>query len=152
MKLSQRYFIFILIVTFVDLGFSSEKYINNDNGTVIDQSTGLIWQIIGSHYTTWKEAMAYCDNLILAEKTDWRLPSLQELQSLVDYEKCDPAINSVYFPDTESSNYWTNTKYVDTDHFSWYVNFYNGHVSAFDKSSYYCVRCVRGNSQRNKKE
>lgn len=136
----------------VGAAFSAEKFIDHHDGTIIDQSTGLMWQKNGNRYLDWKTAGKYCQKLVLAKKSDWRLPNLAEMQSLVDYSRFYPAINKSYFPKTNSSNYWTRTQYVGNDRYAWYVNFYNGHVSAFDKASDYCVRCVRETSPLKKKK
>ena len=51
-----------------------------------DTATGLIWQQHPGTPTaiTWEEALAYCDNLVLAGHEDWRLPNINELQSIRD--------------------------------------------------------------------
>ena len=148
----KRYLLVFFMFIIVNIAISAEMFIDKNNGTIIDQSTGLMWQKNGGRYTNWERANKYCDGLVLAGKTDWRLPNLIELQSLVDYSRFNPAINLAYFPNTNPSNYWTITKYVGNDHFVWYVNFYNGHVSTFDKISDYCVRCVRGVRDINKRK
>jgi len=85
-------------------------YVNNGNGTVTDTSTGLMWQQDtarddqGNYDTmTWEEALAYCESRTLGGHTDWRLPTIKELRSLVDYTRYNPAINTTYFPNTVSS-------------------------------------------------
>ncbi len=46
---------------------------------------------------TWVEALAYCEDLELAGFTDWRLPSIKELQSIINYGRSYPAIDQEYF-------------------------------------------------------
>jgi hypothetical protein len=58
---------------------------------------------------TWKDALAYCENLTLAGYTDWRMPTPKELERLVDLETSSPAIDTTYFPNTNSGLYWTGT-------------------------------------------
>ena len=69
----------------------------------------------------------------------FRLPTIQELLSLVDYTKHDPASNE----DITSNYYWSSTTYAyDTDN-AWFLYFYNGR-SYYDVKTYsYYVRCVR---------
>lgn len=139
-----KYLLLLFMFMIVDTVISAEVLIDHGDGTITDPSSGLMWQKNGDRYLTWKKAHKYCEDLVLAGKSDWRLPNLKELQSLVDYSRTDPAVNTAYFPNTNPSNYWTKTEYAGNDRFVWYVNFYNGHVSAFDQASDYCVRCVQG--------
>ena len=63
----------------------------------------------------------------LCGHTDWRLPEKQELHSIVNYGKVDPAIDSAYFPNTVSSYYWSSSPvaYNNIDR-AWMVDFYAG--------------------------
>ena len=58
---------------------------------------------------TWKDGLAYCENLSLAGYTDWRMPTPKELERLVDLEASSPAIDTTYFPNTDNGLYWTGT-------------------------------------------
>ena len=91
---------------------------------------------------TFKGAIDYCKTLTLADKK-WRLPTVNELASLIDHNKIDPAIDSKYFPDTQFLGYWSATSYAGNVQWVWYVDFYNG---SLEKSSQdmdaKLVRCV----------
>jgi hypothetical protein len=125
----------------------------HDNGdeTVIDTSTGLMWEVKtddgGSRdrdkYYTWEEALSYCEDLSLEGYNDWRLPDINELQSIVDYNQYDPSIDPVFL-NTVSSLYWSSTSYVGNPHIAWTVHFNHGSMNHYLKSSYYYVRAVRG--------
>ena len=124
------------------------------NGTVMDHSTKLMWQKdtardnIGAYEPmTWEEALEYCENLSLGGYTDWRLPTVKELRSLVDYEKYTPAINAGFFPDTSFNpldGYWSATTYVNEPNKAWSIIFNHGDVAKSDKFTLYYVRAVRG--------
>jgi len=75
---------------------------------------------------TWETALVYCENLNLANHTDWRLPTAKELASLVDTSRNSPAINTTYLPDTRSSDYWSSTTYAGSSYYAWYLNFGDG--------------------------
>jgi len=123
----------------------TERFIDNGNNTVTDHTTGLMWQKEDDGVErTWEEAQEYTKQLNLAGYTDWRLPTIEELISIVKYNLFAPAIDTTYFPNIKSSNYWSSTTYADYTNFAWYVNFFNGHVDYDYKSSSYYVRCVRG--------
>ena len=124
---------------------TSENFIDNGDETVTDTSTGLMWQKDGSAQRNWKEALSYCENLSLAGYDDWRLPDINELQSLVDFRRYDPAIDPS-FSNTDSSYYWSSTTDVDgTDSYAWVIDFSSGYTySNSYKSSNYNVRALRG--------
>jgi hypothetical protein len=59
---------------------------------VTDNLHGLMWQdndAVGSAVYTWQDATSYCENLDLAGYTDWRLPEIDELESIIDYGEHD---------------------------------------------------------------
>ncbi len=113
---------------------------------VRDNVTGLIWQKETAPGTyTWQQAIDYCENLTLGIYSDWRLPTIKELSTLVDSSipYPGPTIDTAYFPNTVSSLYWSSTTNAVVPYRAWYVNFYDGYVSRSDKSNYSYVRAVR---------
>ena len=125
---------------------SASTLVGNNNGTVTDTSTGLMWQQATAIPMIWETAVSYCQGLSLAHYSDWRLPSLKELHSIVDYTCHSPAINTSFFPNTENFGYWSSTtgiKYNDYN-YAYYLDFTNGSDRSDPKSSYsYHVRAVR---------
>ncbi|WP_117233961.1 DUF1566 domain-containing protein [Vibrio maerlii] len=109
------------------------EYVDNQDQTVTDKSTGLMWAKNDSgERMDWVEALEYANNSTLANYDDWRLPNAKELQSLVDYEKTElPAINTEYFEVTpakfitqeDSYYFWTSTTQGDFKHTAVYVAF-----------------------------
>ena len=76
--------------------------------------------------------------------SDWRLPSRKELRSIIDYRTYNPAIDTAYFPNTVSSNYWSSTTYAYYRYGAWLVSFSYGYFgNAFSKSYSHYVRAVR---------
>jgi len=126
----------------LDNSVISSRLVINSDGTVTDTSTGLMWQQKTAGEMTWEAAMNYCENLSLGGYDDWRLPNRNELQSLVDYTRYDPAIDTAAFPDTMSSYYWSSTTFAYDTYYAWCVGF--GDVHYGDKSGSYYVRAVRG--------
>jgi hypothetical protein len=124
-----------------------DNYTDNGNGTVTDTSTGLMWQqTTSSTKMTWEQSLAYCEGLNLGGHADWRLPTIKELQSLVDYSRDNPSINTTYFPNTVASIYWSSTTYANGTEDAWGVDFDNGYgYDYFHYKHYgYYVRAVRG--------
>ena len=132
---------------------AESSFVDNGDGTVTDTNTNLMWgQATDKNIYTWKQAMDYCDNLTLGGHSDWRLPTRNELQSLVNYRRHSPAISMSYFPKfkpnyfpyTAPSDYWASTtSATSASDQAWFVNFRFGEVYYIDKSNYYHVRAVR---------
>lgn len=81
----------------------------------------------------------------LCGKTDWRLPTANELHSLVDYQRASgPMIDAGFFPNTANAVYWSGENYASSASFAWYVNFGIGLLSTNVKSLNNHVRLVRG--------
>ena len=130
---------------------SRAEFVDNGNGTVTDTATGLIWQQDGLRdlhgiyvKMTWKEALAYCEALGLGNKTDWRLPTIKELVSLVDTSRYNPAIDTTCFPNAALSDYVSSTTHAPVTSGAKYVNFAYGYAMWDYKSRYNHVRAVRG--------
>jgi cell division septation protein DedD len=125
------------------------KFIDNGDGTVTDNSTGLMWQQDGSASKTWQEALLYCEKLTLAGHTDWRLPNRNELQTIIQYSMNSPPIDKGIFPKTEPSPYWTSTTHAGYPDKAWSIDFYNRKIvvvynQALTKVKHAHVRAVRG--------
>jgi len=75
--------------------YGENQFMDNNNGTVSDLTTGLTWQQADSgEGMNWGDALAYCESLELAGQDDWRLPNAKELQYLVDYDRGPDETNS----------------------------------------------------------
>jgi hypothetical protein len=117
--------------------------------TVTDNNTGLIWQRQNDNAThTESQAVTQCAGLPLGGFT-WRLPSIQELMSIADYSRLDPApaLNTTYFlPASQNTfTYWSSTQIANDVNSAWYVYFLDGSNGNVEKiNGYYYVRCVRG--------
>jgi len=89
----------------------------------------------------------YCESLALGDQSDWRLPNVRELESIVALDWHNPAINNTTFPGCRPSNYWSSSTYQPTPTNAWMVDFTDGYVSLYSKVNNvdsHCVRCVRG--------
>jgi uncharacterized protein DUF1566 len=99
--------------------YGQNRFVDNGDGTVTDEATGLIWQKADSGRThNWKDALAYAESLDLAGHSDWRLPNAHELQSIVDYTRApsvtgEAAIDPIFEVSKIESYYWTGTTHID---------------------------------------
>lgn len=82
-----------------DYNINTPSYTDNGDGTVTDNVTGLVWQKQDNgQKLLWKDAVSYCENLVLGQYSDWRMPGLSELASLIYIGNGDSnAINASYF-------------------------------------------------------
>ena len=136
--MKKIFLVIVMIITAIYADFSKSGNI------VTDSTTVLQWQddAIGSTMT-WAEAIDHCEDLTLDAHSDWRLPNLKELTSLVDDSRVSPSINIGVFEYTESSICWSSTTYAGDANYAWSVNFNRGYQSNNTKSHSYYVRCVR---------
>ena len=100
----------------------ARSYTDLGNGIIQDNVTGLMWQKATAPGTyTWQQALDYCANLELGPYSDWRLPAVNELSTLVDSNipSPGPTINTNYFPDTVASGgyYWSSTSIANDTNF-----------------------------------
>ena len=125
------------------------RFTDNGDGTITDNATGLMWAKDGNGAgcnngatLTWNNAIDWAEGLTFATYSDWRLPNVKELQSIVDYGRVSPAIDPV-FTNTQSNFYWSSTTYAGFSGLAWVVNFSSGNVDLDSKGSTYYVRAVR---------
>lgn len=132
-----------ILLIFIGIASGSEL-VDKGDWTIVDASTGLMWQKLEGGKRSWEEAILFCEKLTLADHDDWRLPDINELVSLVDRTRHDPAVDRQFFPDVASSVYWSSSTSPGNTEFAWFVSFYSGNVNNYDKRYSYYVRCVRG--------
>ncbi|MEF3698275.1 Lcl C-terminal domain-containing protein [Desulfolutivibrio sp.] len=129
----------------------SSVYVDNLDGTVTDQTTRIVWEKISSvSAMTWENALAYCESRTTGGHDDWRMPNIQELNSLADYSRIypDPSIDPIFtVPSGQYESYWSSTTVLfSSDYYSlaWYITFDHGQAQyGIAKSTLIKVRCVR---------
>ncbi len=131
----------------------------HDDGTVTHRKTGLMWMrcALGQSWNgagcagdvqayTWQGALQAADSADFAGHSDWRLPNIKELSSIVEQACINSAINVTIFPATPSNSFWSVSPYAGAVSGAWNVNFYGGGNSAGHGTtgSFPHVRLVRG--------
>ena len=128
---------------------------------VIHSSTELVWArcSVGQEWNednascdglpvrlTWQEALNQAQVYELENKTDWRLPNIKELASIVERNCVSPAFNLIIFANTpENNSFWSsspNTALGKGDE-AWSVSSSNGRLDSREKHQNYYVRMVR---------
>ena len=115
-------------------------------GTVKDNTSGLTWQRAHSASTlSWDAANTYCATLVLGGFANgWRLPTKFELETIVDWQLKNPAIDLDAFPNTKPETFWTSTVSASSGANYWSVSFYSGYTNAPSSSTNSnWARCVR---------
>lgn len=136
----------------LNLARPNSDYQDNGDGTATHKPTGLMWKRClegqtwsGSTCTgianvfTWRDAKTIVSTF--ANKNDWRLPTQQELLSLVDYTKpaSTPTLNTGLFPNDPASGVWSGSPYAYDAGFAWFVHFSYGYSNEY----------IQGNIQSN---
>lgn len=118
--------------------------------TTRDNNTKLVWQrkddqVSRDHET----ATLYCESLELDGYSDWRLPTVKELTTIIDFDEAAPAINEAHFSHTAvnaGSYYWTSTVHPEDADKYFNIDFRFGTINTLNSSSRANhVKCVRGN-------
>ncbi len=114
---------------------------------VLDASTNLMWQddaqtISADGKKTWNEAIEMCEQLAVGGYSDWRLPNLNELNSITDKTTYGPAMNKE-FQNKKSVRFWSSTTEDANNSNAWYSYFWCGCNDVEDKNDKNNVRCVR---------
>ncbi|HSU68593.1 MAG TPA: DUF1566 domain-containing protein, partial [Tepidisphaeraceae bacterium] len=133
-------------------------FTDNNDGTITDNYTGLVWQKVDNGESTWEQAVANASKIRTGGYSDWRLPTLGELIALTDHGS-NPAINLDYFPSnpkTPADYWWTSQTRGEAR--AWVVN-RGGGTGAKPKSETlsaggslsYNARYVRGPARPDKR-
>ncbi|MFZ1830406.1 MAG: DUF1566 domain-containing protein [Candidatus Competibacteraceae bacterium] len=136
---------------------AATRFTDNSNGTVTDSITGLIWlkdlNCSTASRNAWATALTAVATLAsgACSLTDgstagqWRLPSRNELQSLIDYSTSSPALPSGHpFTGVQIDVYWSSTTHADNVSNAWFVSLNTGNVFITSKIAAFYVWPVRG--------
>jgi hypothetical protein len=120
-----------------------------DGAGVLDKETGLVWERIpDTTLRTWNDAVTYCYSKTVGDRKGWRLPTIEELASLLDPTQGtqnNPALpNGHPFQNVQRSGYWSTTTRSSSANEAWGLYFYPGGVGTSDKAINFCSWCLRG--------
>lgn len=138
----------------------AQRYSDQGDNTIIDTQTNLQWMrfalgqlwdgktnVSEAKRYTWQEALTAANEFNqaggLAAYRDWRVPTIDELKTIVEHGK-KPSINHAMFPATPLSLFWSCTVANNGNQaLAWAVYFYGGSAYWYGKTSYYYLRLVR---------
>ncbi len=133
--------------TLAGVTWPSPRFTDNLNGTVTDNLTGLVWLKNANCFPerTWSLALSDCNGLAngscgLSDGSiagGWRLPNVNELESLVNAQQSNPAtwLRTQGFTNVQSYYYWSSTSYANLIFEAWVVHMNNGNVFSNFKAS-----------------
>lgn len=115
--------------------YGINHFVDNGDGTITDNATGLMWMQDDSKIDmNWKDALSYAENMEFAKYSDWRLPTIKELQSIIDYTKAPGASNSAainqLFNSTSITNEANQTDYAYYWSGTTHANYNGGGINA----------------------
>lgn len=137
----------------------AERFEIVDSRYLVDRATGLMWQRcpLGFQWlnsacqrdsalaegTDWQSALQAADDASHGDYTDWRLPNIKELGSIVDRSCWDPAISAMLFPATPAALFWTSSPNAVRPDVSAVVDFAKGAHRSLNKTESALIRLVR---------
>jgi hypothetical protein len=118
-----------------------------DGEAVMDKETGLVWE--QSPYTlirTWTSSASHCYNREVGNRKGWRLPTIEELTSLVDNDNSNPALPTGHpFSIVQPAKYWSSSTVPSDTPYAYNVTTWDGEVAIENKTYFgHYVWCVRG--------
>jgi hypothetical protein len=135
----------VVLTTSADASAPTGRYVTA-GGTVYDTKTKLTWQqTVSSKTYTWVDAKTYCVDVGASlGGTGWRLPTIKELQTIVDESRCYPSMDPTAFSATPGGwFFWSSSPVAALQSSAWFVNFSDGSAYHFAVSNASNVRCVR---------
>jgi hypothetical protein len=127
---------------------TAQRFVDALDGTaVLDKETGLVWaKTLDTTPRNWQAAMDYCSALYLGGRLGWRLPTLEELGSLIDRSNPGTVKLPVGHPfqNVLSDFYWSSSTYTNDPTYAMYIWMANGKVSFSGKGSPSYAWPVRG--------
>ena len=130
------------------VGWPSPRFTVDGTGLCItDNLTGLMWvRTPNSTARTWANALTYANGLSRCGYDDWRLPNVNELESIINTEQVNTAawlnLPAQGFSNAQASIYWSSSTYVVTT-YAWFVHMGVGNVGGGNKTVTYYVWPVR---------
>ena len=97
------------------------RFVDNGDGTITDLATGLMWvKAPNTSLRSMQDSIIYIEGLVFAGHSDWRLPNIKELLSIIDYEIAAPPIDPIFTLGLDSL--WTSTTNRNFTNRGWFIN------------------------------
>jgi len=134
----------LITIIFIVCSLLQADYIRDDSKNIVyDSSLKIVWSDDANISKNWVEAYTYCQDLDFAGSTDWHLPNFNQLFTLSNKEKYNPAIDDK-FKNTKNNIYWSSTTDMQDTTKAFGVHFTDGSSERIDKGEEKYVRCFKG--------
>ncbi|MBF0628701.1 MAG: DUF1566 domain-containing protein [Magnetococcales bacterium] len=132
------------------------RFTDAGDGTIVDHLTSLVWMKNANCWDrqTWESGLNLiaglnagsqtCAGYTSGRHTDWRLPNVDELQSLLDFSRTTELPAGHPFVSVQNSYYWSSTTYAANSNNAWTVSFATGYVGTGAKPNISFIWPVRG--------
>lgn len=137
----------ILLISVGEIAAGGDRFALVMNGEAVkDNKTGLIWeQAPDKDFDVWSVSVARCSTKTVDDQKTWRAPTKDELATLIDPERNDPALPEGHpFANIRSDIFWSSTPHASDDILAYYVSFFTGKVISDQKSQTRRMWCVLG--------
>lgn len=144
--------------------YTGPALVNASDYITTDNVTGLVWKSCNEGLSgagcasgsvsslSQASSTAACSALASASyggKSDWKLPSIDELLLITKYGAVNPSVSTAAFPVTNASGHWTSTVSVANSSNGWYVSFTDGTVGTASLAGTNKARCLSGNYSKS---
>lgn len=108
--------------------------VKTGDGSIHDKDNSYRWggktalgSGYGTYYSDWDSLVDGSNTEALCGYSDWRVPTIKELENLVSRDRINPAIDTDYFPNTAARGFWSSSPYAGGSTRAWYVYFAYGY-------------------------
>lgn len=108
----MKQLLILMIFSFISTVLQAGSFVDNGDETVTDLETNLMWKKTDQGTEmNWLTALSSCEDLDFAGHTDWRVPNIKELKSILDHSSSiNPQINSIFTTTaSDYTHYWSST-------------------------------------------
>lgn len=123
---------------------------DNGDGTVSDNTTGLMWAKDGNGLgcnsgglLSFANAITWANGLSFAGHTDWRMPTIREAHTIINFSGFNPPVYNPPFVNMKPETYWTSTPHPLWSANGYYISYFDGRTTSQDKANALYVMAVR---------
>jgi hypothetical protein len=111
---------------------------------VLDNLTGLMWDVGETVAMNWADAKAHCKKLRTAGLKGWQLPTVKQWETIIDRLRANPCVDTTNFPNCKPGWHWADDVDITfPSAYAWLVSLHSGYVYRSYQTYHSFVRAVR---------